>query len=126
MSERPGIFATATEMLAALRARTISAVELLALHRARIETHNPPASLRATLDVNGQPVLGELGLVYPSVTTLAGQPSTAFPVGLTKSGVPIGLQAIGPYLEDRTPLRFAALVAREFGGFQPPPAFAAR
>ena len=58
--------------------------------------------------------------------TLAGQPSTAFPVGLTKSGLPIGLQAIGPYLEDRTPLRFAALVAREWGGFRPPPEFAVR
>ena len=29
----------------------------------------------------------------------------------------------GPYLEDRTPLRFAALVAREWGGFTPPPGY---
>jgi Asp-tRNA(Asn)/Glu-tRNA(Gln) amidotransferase A subunit family amidase len=28
----------------------------------------------------------------------------------------IGLQAIGPYLEDRTPIRFAALLAKEIGG----------
>jgi len=26
-------------------------------------------------------------------------------------------------LEDRTPLRFAELIEREFGGFVPPPAF---
>jgi amidase len=31
----------------------------------------------------------------------------------------------GPYLEDRTPIRFAALVARELGGFTPPPRYAA-
>jgi amidase len=35
------------------------------------------------------------------------------------------VQAIGPYLEDHTPLRFAALVAQELGGFRPPPGYAA-
>ena len=79
-----------------------------------------PASIRDTVEVNGRPVLYELGLVYPAVSTLAGQPATAFPVGLTRAGLPIGLQAIGPYLEDRTPIRFAALVAREWGGFMRP------
>jgi amidase len=68
-------------------------------------------------------VLEELGLLYPAVATLAGQPATAFPVGFTRGGLPIGLQAIGPYLEDRTPLRFAALVARELGGFARPPGY---
>ena len=79
-----------------------------------------PASFRQTVEINGRPVLYELGLFYPSVSTLAGQPATAFPVGVTRGGLPIGLQAVGPYLEDRTPLRFAALVAREFGGFKKP------
>jgi amidase len=80
-------------------------------------------SIRKTIDVNGTAVLEELGLVYPAVSTVAGQPATAFPVGLTKGGLPIGLQAIGPYLEDRTPIRFAALVARELGGFRRPPGY---
>ena len=60
------------------------------------------------------------GLVYPSLSTVAGQPATAFPVGLSRGGLPIGLQAVGPYLEDLTPLRFAALLAREIGGFRKP------
>jgi hypothetical protein len=54
----------------------------------------------------------------------AGQPATAFPAGRTRGGLPIGLQAIGPYLEDRTPIRFAGLVEREFGGFVRPPRYA--
>jgi amidase len=37
--------------------------------------------------------------------------------------LPIGLQAIGPYLEDRTPIRFAGLVERELGGFVRPPRY---
>ena len=82
-----------------------------------------PASLRETVEINGNPVLFELGLFYPSVSTLAGQPATAFPVGRTGAGLPIGLQAIGPYLEDRTSIRFAELVAREWGGFSRPPGY---
>jgi amidase len=35
----------------------------------------------------------------------------------------MGLQVIGPYLEDRTPLRFAALLAGELGGFTRPPGY---
>jgi len=41
MSDPIDAFATATEMLAALRARRVSAVELLDLHQRRIERHNP-------------------------------------------------------------------------------------
>jgi amidase len=82
-----------------------------------------PASVARTTEVNGAAAQYELGLFYPSVATLAGQPATAFPVGLTRGGLPIGLQAIGPYLEDRTPIRFAALLARETGGFVRPPGY---
>ena len=38
--------------------------------------------------------------------------------------LPIGVQIVGPYLEDRTPIGFAALMEREFGGFVPPPGYA--
>jgi amidase len=42
---------------------------------------------------------------------------------MTRDGLPIGIQAIGPYLEDRTPIRFAGPVAERFGGFQRPPGY---
>ena len=75
------------------------------------------------LSVNGADVpYGRLG-VYPSLAGHAGQPATVFPVRKSRSGLPIGLQAIGPYLEDRTPIRFAQLLAREVEGYRPPPSF---
>jgi len=73
-----------------------------------------------TFDVGGRAVPYLDGLVYPALSTVAGQPATAFPVGRSREGLPIGLQAIGPYLEDRTPLRFAALLAHEIGGYVRP------
>lgn len=76
------------------------------------------------LEVNGRQVLYELLAVYPALATLSGQPATAFPVGLSRAGLPIGLQVIGPYLEDHTAIRFAYLIEQEFGGFRPPPGYA--
>lgn len=61
-------------------------------------------------------------LAWPSLALFGNLPATVFPAGLAPSGLPIGLQAIGPYLEDRTPLAFAAAVERELGRvFRPPP-----
>ncbi|HEX5659468.1 MAG TPA: amidase family protein [Polyangiales bacterium] len=76
------------------------------------------------VQVVGKTVPYGLGSFYPHVATLPGLPATAFPVELSREGLPIGLQAIGPYLEDRTLFRFAALLAREWGGFVAPPSFA--
>jgi amidase len=75
------------------------------------------------LSVDGNEVPYMLNIVYPMWAIFAGQPSTAFPAGLNGAGLPLGLQAIGPYLGDRTPLRFAQLLEREWQGFQPPPGY---
>jgi amidase len=55
-----------------------------------------------------------------TIASLSGLPSTVGPVGRSKSGLPIGMQILGPYLGDRTTIGFADL-EREFGGFSPPP-----
>jgi amidase len=75
------------------------------------------------LEVDGKQHWYEDQLVYPGLATLSGQPATAFPVGLASDGLPLSLQAIGPYLEDYTAIRFAGLAAREMGGCVPPPGF---
>jgi len=61
--------------------------------------------------------------MWPSLATVAGLPSTAMPIGRSGGGLPIGMQIIGPRLEDRTTLAFAELLEREFGGFVAPPGF---
>ena len=82
--------------------------------------HTTESWFQRRLEINGESVLYARQSAYASIATLCGLPATAFPVGLTQAGLPIGLQAIGPYLEDSTPMRFAALVAQEFGGFRRP------
>ena len=76
-----------------------------------------------TLSVDDRTVPYAMNMAYPMIPILPGQPATAFPAGLNADGLPLGLQAIGPYLEDRTTLRFAQLLEREWRGFEPPPDF---
>jgi len=52
-----------------------------------------------------------------------GLPASVAPAGRTTGGLPVGIQIVGPHLEDLTPIAFAAALARECGGFEPPPAY---
>ncbi len=62
-------------------------------------------------------------VTYICPATLTGCPATTAPVGLTKSGLPVGIQIMGAYLEDATPIEFARLLAGEIGGFRAPAGF---
>jgi amidase len=70
--------------------------------------------------VDGRPVPYMNGLQWPGLATVAKLPATAMPTGRFVDGLPVGVQAIGPYLEDRTPLRFAQAVHKAFGGIRAP------
>lgn len=74
--------------------------------------------------IDGKPYPYVDQLVWPGIATTPGLPATAIPVSLSSEGLPIGVQIVGPWLGDRTPLRLAELIEREFGGFKPPPAYA--
>ena len=76
-----------------------------------------------TIPINGKPIPYGRQVVPAAIATLPGLPATAFPVARTTvdgAELPIGVQAIGPYLEDRTPIRFAAMMEGELGGFVAP------
>ena len=60
---------------------------------------------------------------WAGIATVAHLPSTVFPTGLSKAGLPIGLQAIGAEFTDYTTIDFTRLMAEEIGGFISPPDF---
>jgi amidase len=82
--------------------------------------HSSPQSARK-LDIDGTKVPYNDQSVWAGIATLNGLPATTMPIGCTDSGLPIGVQIIGRYLEDRTTIAFASLVERGFGGFTAPP-----
>ena len=84
--------------------------------------HSEPMFAR-TIQVNGQsrPYLDIIA--WAGVIGMAYLPATMAPVGCTSNGLPVGLQIVGPYLEDRTPLDFARRLADVVGGFEIPPGY---
>ncbi len=62
-------------------------------------------------------------LPWVGLTCVSYLPATVAPVGFTPEGLPVGVQIVGPYLEDRTPIHVAKLMEDVTGGFTPPPGF---
>jgi amidase len=81
--------------------------------------HSPMAGRQ--LDIDGEKINYDDQIAWCAIATLCGLPATVAPIGRTEGGLPIGVQIIGGYLEDRTTIAFAGLIEREFGGFSRPP-----
>jgi len=77
-----------------------------------------------TLVVNGSERPYLENIQWPGLITMALLPSTVIPVGRTGAGLPVGMQIVGPYLEDATPLAFARAAERVLGSFVAPDGFA--
>jgi amidase len=84
--------------------------------------HSPDMDKRR-ITINGEARPYDDQLAWPGVATLPGLPATAIPIGRSAEGLPIGVQIVGPWLEDRTPLKLAELIERRFGGFVAPPGY---
>ncbi len=86
---------------------------------------NGPSGVPDTIEVDGVRMAYQAQPTWASIATLNGLPATIAPIGLDPLGLPIGVQIIGPFLEDRTTIAFARLMEQAFGGFIPPPAYVA-
>jgi amidase len=73
--------------------------------------HSQPRHHRTVTTSSGNRPYGDLS-PWISPAGLSGCPATIAPVGRTSQGLPVGVQIIGPYLEDATPIRIAALLGR--------------
>jgi len=85
--------------------------------------HDHSPQFARILDVDGAKVPYFVQSVWAGIATLNGMPATTMPIARTENGLPIGMQIIGGFLDDRTTIAFAGLIEREFGGFTPPPGF---
>ncbi len=81
--------------------------------------HTEPMLAR-TLQVNGasREYTDLFGWIAPATLSLL--PASVAPVGRTDAGLPVGVQIVGPRLEDRTTLDFAARLRSVVGGFERP------
>ena len=78
--------------------------------------------LARTIVVNGETRWYWEQIAWAGLVGMAYLPATVAPVGIA-NGLPVGVQIIGPYLEDRTPIDFAARLGEVIGGFVPPPGY---
>ena len=83
--------------------------------------HDHSPRLDRTVEINGESRSYFDQLVWVGQATMAYLPSTVAPVGLAANGLPVGIQIVGPYLEDRTTIDFAARLQEVIGGYKPPP-----
>jgi amidase len=84
--------------------------------------HSRPMTHR-TITVNGESRDYQSQMHWAGLVGVAYLPVTVVPVGRTSAGLPVGIQIVGPYLEDRTTLDIARRLVEIHGGFEPPPGF---
>lgn len=77
-----------------------------------------------TVMINGESRPQGQTFAWTGLVGVAYLPSTCVPAGRVASGpagLPVGVQVVGPYLEDQTSLFVAARLAEITGGYKPPP-----
>lgn len=76
------------------------------------------------VNVNGHEMPFNDLLFWPGLTGGYHLPASVAPLGFTSTGLPFGVQIVGPIYGDRTTLTMARLLERAWQGFTPPPALA--
>jgi amidase len=82
-----------------------------------------PEMLERTIEVDGESRALVSTIDWLGLVGIIGLPSAVVPIGRTAGGLPVGMQIVAPYLQDRRAVRAAQLVSTVLGGYQPPPGF---
>ena len=62
-------------------------------------------------------------LIWAGPAIMGKLPVTNTPIGLTQAGLPVGVQVVGPFLEDKTTIEASKMIRDLRGGFKVPPDF---
>jgi amidase len=81
--------------------------------------HRPFPERTLRIDGEDRPYFEQL--FWSGLAIASYLPSTVFPTGPSRGGLPIGLQAVGGEYHDLRTIEFTRLLAGEIGGFQTPP-----
>jgi amidase len=71
--------------------------------------------------VNGRSIPYNDMLFWPGIVGAFHVPATMAPIAMTGTGLPLGVQIVGPLYGDRTTIHVAGLLERHWRGFVPPP-----
>ena len=73
------------------------------------------------MTVNGRDIAYNDMLFWPGVTCAFHLPASVAPIGMTRAGLPIGVQIVGPLYGDRTTIQVAGLLEQHWRQFVAPP-----
>jgi amidase len=96
-------------------------VLLCPVHAVPAQPHRheqPTSAMRITVD--GKDMAWNDMMFWPGLIGGVHLPSSAAPLGLTKTGLPIGVQIVGPLYGDRTTMLVAKMLEKSWRGFVAP------
>jgi amidase len=88
---------------------------------AALPTEPGVPTTRRTMLVDGETRRATDSMWWCALIGVAYLPSTVVPVGATPSGLPIGVQVVGPFFEDYTSLDVARRIDAVVGAYRLPP-----
>ncbi|MFN0162911.1 MAG: amidase [Burkholderiales bacterium] len=85
------------------------------------DASEPMAARRMRINGADHPYFAQL--FWAGLATAPLLPSTVAPVGLSQTGLPVGLQIVGPEFGDLSTIWLAGEIGKLIGGFKPPPGY---
>ena len=76
------------------------------------------------ITIDGQEIAYNDQLFWPGLSGGFHLPATIAPIGVSRSGLPIGVQIVGPFHGDLSTIAFAGLLEQSGYAFTPPPGWA--